>query len=140
MTFNELMQKYVNCSYDELVSKAKNDLSILFPVFEKVTEGKSADILLPSIFTCLAADGKITVLEVRFMEDVLGERLSFDEAKRLVSGFYSDEAQNVLDQLIDNIGPDLKVVLLELCICAMAVDETLDKSELAFIAKLIDEQ
>ena len=122
MTFNELMQKYVNCSYDELVSKAKNDLSILFPVFEKVTEGKSADILLPSIFTCLAADGKITVLEVRFMEDVLGERLSFDEAKRLVSGFYSDEAQNVLDQLIDNIGPDLKVVLLELCICAMAVD------------------
>lgn len=139
MTFNELMQKYVNCSYDELVSKAKNDLSMLFPVFEKVTEGKSADILLPSIFTCLAADGKITALEVRFMEDILGERLPFDEAKRLVSGFYSDEAQNALDQLIDNIGPDLKVVLLELCICVMAVDETLDKSELAFIAKLIDE-
>lgn len=92
MTFNELMQKYVNCSYDELVSKAKNDLSMLFPVFEKVTEGKSADILLPSIFTCLAADGKITALEVRFMEDILGERLPFDEAKRLVSGFYSDEA------------------------------------------------
>ena len=139
MTFNELMQKYVNYSYEELVTKAREDLEILVPVFEKVTDGKSAELLVPSILTCLAADGKLTALEVRFMEDVLGERLSYDEAKRLVSGFYSDDAQEVLDQLIDNIGTDLKVVLLELCICAMAVDETLDKNELSFIAKLIDE-
>ena len=138
MDFNELMQSYVNLPYEELVSKAQNDLALLAPVFDEASEdGNGSANLFPIILTCLAVDGKYTVLEYKFLEDVFGRELSYDETKKMVNGFYDEDAQDALDKLIDSCSTELKAVLLDLCTCVMAVDETLDVNELKFIQKLI---
>lgn len=138
MDFNELMQSYVNLPYEELVSKAQNDLALLAPVFDEASEdGNGSSNLFPIILTCLAVDGKYTVLEYKFLEDVFGRELSYDETKKMVNGFYDESAQDALDKLIDSCSTELKSVLLDLCTCVMAVDETLDVNELKFIQKLI---
>ncbi len=138
MDFNELMQSYVNLSYEELVSKAQNDLALLAPVFDEASEdGNGSANLFPIILTCLAVDGKYTVLEYKFLEDVFGRELSYDETKKMVNGFYDEDAQDALDKLVDSCSTELKAVLLDLCTCVMAVDETLDVNELKFIQKLI---
>lgn len=138
MDFNELMQSYVNLPYEELVSKAQNDLALLAPVFDEASEdGNGSANLFPIILTCLAVDGKYTVLEYKFLEDVFGRELSYDETKKMVNGFYDEGAQDALDKLIDSCSTELKAVLLDLCTCVMAVDETLDVNELKFIQKLI---
>lgn len=138
MDFNELMQSYVNLPYEELVSKAQNDLALLAPLFDEASEdGNGSANLFPIILTCLAVDGKYTVLEYKFLEDVFGRELSYDETKKMVNGFYDEDAQDALDKLIDSCSTELKAVLLDLCTCVMAVDETLDVNELKFIQKLI---
>lgn len=140
MDFSELMQNYVNLSYDELVTKAQNDLAVLAPVFDEASEdGNGSANLFPIILTCLAVDGKYTALEYKFLEDVFGRQLSYEETKKMVSEFYADEAQELLDKLVDSCNHELKVILLDLCTCVMAVDEKLDVSELKFIQKLIVE-
>ena len=140
MDFSELMQNYVNLSYDELVTKAQNDLAVLAPVFDEASEdGNGSANLFPIILTCLAVDGKYTALEYKFLEDVFGRQLSYDETKKMVNEFYADEAQELLDKLVDSCSHELKAILLDLCTCVMAVDEKLDVSELKFIQKLIVE-
>jgi len=138
MDFNELLQSYVNSNYDELVAKAQEDLALLAPIFDEASkDGKGSANLLPIMLTCLAVDGKYSMLEFKFLEDVFGRKLSYDETKQMVGGFYSDEAQDALDKLVDSCSLELKSVILDLCLCALSVDETIDVNEVKFIKKLI---
>lgn len=138
MTFDELMQSYVNLSYDELVEKAQNILVTLAPIFDKASsDGNGSATLLPMLLTALAVDGKFSTLEFKFLQDVFQQKMTYDEAKDMVARFYSDGAQDALDNFIDGCGDELKAVLLELVTCAIAVDETINKDEVSFIAKLI---
>lgn len=139
--FRELMQKYVNLSFEELVEKSRNDLSQLIPIFNEITgeEDGGATLLYPLICTCLAVDGQFTDLEHDYLCAVLGEKIPFDEAKAQVAAYYGEEAQTIVDKLVDSCSGELKAVLLDLCTCIMAVDETLCRDELTFIQRLIAE-
>lgn len=138
MTFNELMQTYVNMSYDELVARAQKTLVDLIPVFDKASsDGNGSRTLFHLILTSLAVDGKFSSLEFDFLKDVFATDISYDDAKDMVASYYSDEAQDALDEFIDSFDGDLRATLLELATCAIAVDETINKDEVKFISKLI---
>lgn len=136
-TFNELLQDFVNKSYDELLNIARGALDVMIPAFESVEKGKSADFILPFIGTTLAIDGNFTELEYKFLNDLLGGGVSYADAKASVQAHYNAEIIDVVDQLIDACGEDLKTAILVFCLCFTAVDETITREEGAFIAKLL---
>ena len=111
VTYDQLMQNYVNASYDTLLGVANNNLDDLMPYFSKYSDdGNGASLLLPFICTALAVDGKFTQLEYRFVKEVTGIDISYDE---------------------------IKTSLLSFCLAFLAVDEKISKEENGFISKLL---
>ena len=137
-TFNELLQDFVNKSYEELVSIANSALEIIVDGFSKIqTDSKPADFIVPFIATTLASDGKYTQLEHDFLNSVLETNISYDDSKNFVQSYYNEEIFDLVDQMIDACGQDLKNALVIFCLCFTAVDETITREESAFIAKLL---
>lgn len=136
--YNQLLQEYVNAPYDVLLAVATEALNKVMPVFSEIAEdGNGASIVLPFICTTLAVDGKFTELEYKFIKDVTGLELSYDELRNLVQQFYSAEWINAVDNLIDNCPNEVKQSLLSFCLAFVSVDEHISREENAFIAKLM---
>ena len=71
-TFNDLLQDFVNKSYEELVSIANGALEVIVEGLNKVSgEANAADLILPFIATTLAVDGQYTQLEHNFLNAVI---------------------------------------------------------------------
>ena len=136
--FTELLKEYVNKSYDELLQLAKNALGVLLPAFEEIQPGKSTTFVLPFICTSLAIDGKFTELEYKFLNDIFGSNVSYEDAKKLVNVHYDADILELVNDLIDSCGAELKAALLLFCLCFTAVDETISREEAAFISILLD--
>lgn len=139
MTFNEIMQGFVNMSYEDLVTKATKDLGILMPFFAQYDEEHNgAAFVFPFMCVCLAVDGQFTDKEAQFYSDIMGQEIPYDQAKEVVQMHYSDDMNDLADRLVDSSDDEVKAVLLDLACCILAVDETIDSEELTFIKKLID--
>lgn len=138
VTYEQLMQNYVNAPYSVLLSVARESLNKVMPVFNRLADdGNGASIVLPFICTTLAVDGRFTELEYRFVKDVTGVSQSYDDFKSVVQNFYSDEWVRSIDKVIDACPSDVKDSLLSFCLAFVAVDETITREENAFIAKLM---
>ena len=138
VTYNQLMQNYVNASYDVLLSVANESLSKIMPFFGKFADdGNGASIVLPFICTVVAVDGKFSELEHRFVKDVTGISKPYAEFKEFVQQFYSDKWIESTDKLIDSCPDEIKTSLLSFALAFMAVDEKISREENAFISKLM---
>ena len=138
VTYDQLMQNYVNASYDTLLGVANNTLDDLMPYFSKYSDdGNGATLLLPFICTALAVDGKFTQLEYRFVKEVTGIDISYDEFKNFIQPFYSDDWMERADKLADACPDEIKTSLLSFCLAFLAVDENISKEENVFISKLL---
>ena len=139
VTYNELMQNYVNADYDVLLGVANNMLNDLMPFFAKYADdGNGASVVLPFICTALAVDGKVSELEYRFVKDVTGIDVPYDEFKGFVQQFYSDAWVERADKLADACPQEIKTSLLSFCLAFLAIDEKISKEENGFISKLLD--
>lgn len=137
-TFNDLLQDFVDKPYEELVSIANGALEVIVDGFSKInTESKPSDFIIPFIATTLASDGKYTQLEHNFLNTVLETDISYDDSKHFVQSYYNEEIFDLVDQMIDACGQDLKNALVIFCLCFAAVDETITREEGAYIAKLL---
>ena len=137
---NQILQDMVNEDYNSLVGMAQQAICDLLPIFNEIDEngdGKSAIVAL--FATALAVDGKLSDLEYKFVCDVLGGDFTYDEVKALVQGHYSDDMIAAVDGLVDSCPKELKSKLLVLCCTFLAVDETINRDEVAFVVKLIAE-
>ena len=136
--FQDFLQDFVNKPYEELVGIANEALKVIIRAFEQLqTEEEVADFILPFISTTLAADGKYTQLEHNFLNSVLESNLTYEEGKACVQAHYDEELFNLVDQMIDACGEELKSALLVFCLCFAAVDETITREENAYIVKLL---
>nr|MBR6777822.1 hypothetical protein [Clostridia bacterium] len=137
-SFNELLQEFVNKSYDELLNIASGALNVMVPAFNSIADdGNGAKFVIPFMCTTLAVDGSFTELEYKFLNDLLGGGVDYAGAKAQVQAHYSADMIEIVDQIIDACGEDLKTAILVFCLCFTAVDETITRDEAAFIAKLI---
>ena len=90
--FNALMQEYVDKSYEELFEIASKSLEISMEVFNKIAkDGNGAPYVVLFISTTLAMDGKFTELEYKFLNELLGGNVNYENAKANVQSHYSDE-------------------------------------------------
>lgn len=135
-TFDEMLQDLVNEDYQSLVNIASNAARELIPVLKQYDSENDGALLLSVITaTALAADGQLTPLEKQLMADAFG--LS-SEAIGGITSFYTGDMDEITDNFIDSLNSDqkAKAVLLFAAICA--VDETIKRDEVAFIARLLD--
>ena len=138
VSFEQLMQKYVNAPYSVLLSVARESVNTAMPVFAKVSkDGNGASILLPFLCVVVAVDGKFSELEYRFIKDVTGIDETYEGFKNFVQQFYSDEWVETIDKMVDACPDEIRTSLLSFAIALAAVDETISRVETAFIAKLI---
>lgn len=138
--FNELMQRFVNESYDSLLTLANSafaDLSEHLKKFFHNAPDYSAQSILLLTATCLGADGKLTALEHRFVNELLNANHSYDSLMSTISQLYSAENVEIVDKLTDTLDANARTSLLTLALCFLAVDEAITRDEAAFISKLI---
>lgn len=136
VSFNELMQKYVNTDYEDLKTIAQKALVEIMPACEKVDpENKGMVMITGLILAAVSADGVLTKLEKQFLGDILGQ--SGETIDKLVTLYCGKEAA-LADQFVDNLGVDVKVNTVTLIACIAAVDEKIARDETALIHKLIE--
>ena len=140
--FNDLLQNYVNKSYDELLSLARasvahfsDDIQSIFP-----DEDDSARVLMIIIASCIGVDGTFSTLEYKFICDLLGSDagFSYDEVLEIIKSHYGAESIELTDQLADVLNDEKKAALISFCLCFLAVDETIERNEVAFVIKLME--
>ncbi len=139
MTFDELMQKYVNLPYEELVSLADSAFADFgSALVEKVGDDDgAAKFLILLAGTCIGIDDQVTALEGSFLNDVLETEFDYDTLVAMMEGCNSEKTRNFIDEVIDSFDEDNKAALCIFCTCLMAVDETITRKEVAFIKKLM---
>ena len=135
---NQLLQKYVNMSYEELLDMAKFSLSQFLDV---LLENSGADgaskVCAVMTAACLGADGKLSALEHKFFNDLLNSDDSYDENLAFVQSLGTEEARELVDGMVDAMSSDHKAAAVSFCLCFLAVDETITRDEVAFINRLI---
>ena len=137
VTYEQLMQNYVNAPYSVLLSVARESLNKVMPVFNRLADdGNGASIVLPFICTSLAVDGKLSKIEYKFVCDLIGD-MDYDVVLSNVQEHYSDSSVELVDNMCDACPDDLKTSLLAFCLAFLAVDETISREEVAFIKRLL---
>ena len=138
-SFDKLLQNYVNKSYDELLSLAKYSMSQFIDTLVEQSDSEGAAKVCALITAaCLGADAKLSYLEHKFFNDLLDSDDDYFENLEFVSGLGNDKAREMTDRLVDSLSDDEKAAAVSFCLCFLAVDETISRDEVAFIARLID--
>ena len=138
MELKKLLQDFVNEPYENLLGMARSAFAELKPVFDQASQdGNGSNLLIGLFATSLAVDGKLTELEYKFVNDLFGN-ISYEDVKSLVEMHYKAEMVDLMNNLVDSCGVELKSKLLTLCCCFLAVDETISRDEIAFILKLCE--
>jgi hypothetical protein len=137
-TVKEIMQKYLDATYDELVEVAKSALLKLTPVFDEADEeGSGAKFVVPVVCAAIAADGRFSKLECQFVNDVLDTEFSYEDLMATVRLYAGERCAMIVDKICDACSTPLKTEFLSLCLCILAVDKTMTRDEAAFLAKLL---
>ena len=139
MNLTDLIKEYVNKDYSELVSIATEAFGNVVVAFDKLSDGSTDSQFATMAFigTALAADGKFTPLEYRFLCDLLGD-MKAESAVEFVKAHFSDECLKLTDKLFDVADNGLKTDLLTLVLCITAVDETVSVEETKYIVRLLE--
>ena len=137
-TLNQLIQKYVDMPYEKLLDLAKFSLAqFLSTVVLKAGSGGASKVCAIMTAACLGADGVLSPLEHKFFNDLLDSDDSYEENLEFVRALGSDEARELVDNLVDSMSAEDKAAAVSFCLCFLAVDETITRDEVAFINRLI---
>ena len=136
MAFNDLMQKFVNKDYPELLSLAQEAVRRVLPACKAVDEEHEGMAMLTAILlSAVAADGKLSGLEAKFLSELTGlDAAGIDK----LTDLYTSNMVNVTDVLADNCPAELKADILMLITCLAACDETISREETAFIRQIME--
>ena len=137
-TIQGIIKKYLDATYEELVEVAKSAMLKLTPVFDEADEeGKGAKFIVPIICAAIAADGRFSELERRFVNDILGTDFSYEDLLATVRLYSGEKCAAIVDKICDVCSAPLKTELLSLCLSIFAVDKTISRGEAAFFVKLL---
>ncbi len=135
-SINEIFASYKELEYAELLKRAKNDYNLLVPIFSSMAKDKNGlPYVLIFIGSALAADRRLSPLECKFLNDLFGTLP--DDAEKLVKKHMCNRAADLADKVFDSCNEGLKEVLLDFCLCFLAVDENFAPEERSFVARLL---
>lgn len=141
-SFNKMMLNYVNKSYDELVDLANASIAIFSDDLKNIFPDESdfSHVISIIISSCIGIDGKFTALEYKFMCDVLGcgDKFNYDQLKDIVQSQFGKESIALINNIADALPDNKKAALISFCLCFLAVDEAIERNEVAFLIKLME--
>lgn len=135
MSFNETLQNLVNKDYDELLGFAKIAIGKIYPVCQEVDKDNKGVFMLTSvILSAIAADGKLTAIEKKFLKDLLEIT---DEQVDFYITAYDSQMSELTEKFANTLSTELKANVVMLVCAVAACDETISREETAFIQKLL---
>ncbi|MBR6593891.1 MAG: hypothetical protein IKK83_01710 [Clostridia bacterium] len=133
--FNEMLQKYVDMEYEELVGVAKLALPDVLKACRAVDAEHDGLLMLASILlSALGADKKLSAKERRFLQDAVN--LQGEGIDKLV-GLYDSQMEYITDRFVDTMPNEIATSTTILVLCLLACDGVISVEENAFIRKLI---
>ncbi len=137
MNVNSIINYCKSLNFGQLQDFAGNNYLKVYKYIEQRHDGKKANtLLIGTIFTCIAVDGKLTDNEWNFIAQFIGG-YSYDEAFKVASEFYNDEAVRVTKDLYAIFPSDIKEAYVNLCIAVLCVDGRVESAESSFLYQLI---
>ncbi len=136
MSFNETLQNLVNKDYDELLGFAKIAIGKIYPACQEVDKDNKGVFMLTSIIlSAIAADGKLTAIEKKFLKDLL--EITDEQVDFYITAYDSQMAE-LTEKFANTLSAELKANVVMLVCAVAACDETISREETAFIQKLLD--
>ena len=137
MKINELLQTYVNKSYEELLSIAKAALVEVKPYCQAMdTKNNGVMMLLTILMSSVASDGKFSERELQFIGDLTG--LSRQNILTVLEVCMSDPTAALLtDAFADKQDANGKAAVCSLVLCVIACDGRITVEENSFIRAIM---
>ncbi|MBP3422172.1 MAG: hypothetical protein J6K86_00235 [Clostridia bacterium] len=133
MDINAVINRCLGMDYRTLENFAgENYKKVYYHISEKHGGEKANTLLIGSIFTCVASDGKFSDGEWEFISKFIGG-YSYDQALQVAGEFYCGEAQNITRDLLRIFPADVQEAFLCVCVAVLTVDKRLGDSEVGFL-------
>ena len=133
--FKEILQRYVDLDYDELLFIGKKALTNLMPACVKADPENRGELMIMSIIlAAVGADGKLSQKERRFVCDLLD--IDADAFNKYSEAF-SCKMRDITDLFADSLSPAIKGDTVTLVVCVVACDERISREETEFIRKIM---
>jgi len=133
MNIERTINYCLGLSYRELEDFAGENYKKVYYYMTERSEGEKVNtLLIGTIFTCVAADGKLHDEEARFIGSFVGG-YSYEETFNIAGEFYNDEAQQVVKDLLNCFPSDIKEAYVNMCLAVLAVDKRITDYERCFL-------
>ena len=137
MNVNSIINYCTGLSFYDLQDYAGENYQKVYYYMTANYDGEKVNtLLIGSIFTCIAADGKLSEAEWNFIASFIGG-YSYDEAFAVAGEFYNDEAQSIVQELVSLFPYDIAEAYIKLCIAVLCVDGRVADYEKYFLNKIL---
>lgn len=136
-TFDEILRKAVDLSYDERVQTAKSTLEKCLGILKKqgLDDEYAIQFIVSFLAASIAADGKFTESEQQMIRDTFDDR-SVSSIDVLVQ-YTDEECFEGMDQFVDSLDAAEKTDFCMLAVFVAAADDTVNEEELRYLVKLM---
>ena len=138
MNLNAVINKCLNMSFYDLQDFAGENYKKMYLYITETETGETAnDILIGTIFTCVAADGSLSDREWDFINSFIGG-YTYDEAFDVAGQFYNGDAQETTRKLLSVLPYGIREAYVSLCIAVLCVDKRYKDEEFMFLETILD--
>ena len=130
---NSVINYCLSLSYRDLENFAGNNFLVVYNYIKNTSSVNPNDVLVPTIFTCIASDGQLTEGEWKFIASFIGG-YSYDQALAVAGEFYCSEAQEIVKKFIQRFPSEVRDAYIKMCIAVMCVDKRITNGEVSFLA------
>ena len=136
MNINQTINYCLGLSYYDLENFAGRNFMKVYDHIKAVSSTNPNDVLIPTIFTCIASDGSLSEGEWKFIMTFIGG-YSYNEALATAGEFYCAEAQEVVSNFIAAFPYDVKEAYFNMCLAVLAVDGRISNYEATFLNNIL---
>ena len=136
MNVNSVLDYCLGLSYRDLENFAGNNFMKVYRHIQATSSVNPNDVLVPTLFTCIAADGKLSEGEWKFIASFIGG-YSYDEAFATAGDFFCDEAHRVVRDFIRAFPSDVAEAYISMCLAVLAVDRKIEGYEIEFLRAVL---
>lgn len=135
-SFNDMLQKYVDLEYNELVDRAKAVLPDVLTACKVIdTENDGLFLLTSVLLSAVGADKVLSATERQFLHDAI---FLDDEGIDKLAAMYDRRMIELADDFVDAMPDGIMTKITVLMLCLLACDGTITVEENAFIRKIIE--
>ncbi len=132
MNVNSVINYCLSLGYRDLENFAGENFLVVYHYIKGASSVNPNDVLVPTLFTCIATDGQLTEGEWKFISSFIGG-YSYDQALATAGEFYCAEAQEVVKKFIHSFPGEVRDAYIQMCIAVMCVDKRITNGEASFL-------